>query len=165
VVDGTASPYLVLAGLLSAGIIGIRDKLTLKEECCGAQGTAQMSERERVEKGITRQRPLDLESARRCLVEDRKIGELIGDDVVKTFVAVNKVSHWSVSCLFPEPDYFVGTGKCLAAGGRGRSCDPRATCRNVLISAFWFLLLLSQVITPCYSPCATHTVINRHENE
>lgn len=98
-VDGTASPYLVLSGLLSAGIIGIRDKLALEEECCGAQGTAQMSERERAEKRITRQRPLDLESARKCLVEDRELGELVGDDVVKTFVAVNKTLE---NALQPE---------------------------------------------------------------
>ncbi|KIM55766.1 hypothetical protein SCLCIDRAFT_1220939 [Scleroderma citrinum Foug A] len=89
-VDGTANPYFVLSGLLSAGIIGIRDELALEMERCGERAAAKMSEAERAEKGITKQLPLDLESARRCLLEDHKIGEFIGEDVVKKFVVVNK---------------------------------------------------------------------------
>ena len=92
-VDGTANPYFVLSGLLSAGIIGIRDRLALEMERCGELAAAKMSEAERAEKGITKQLPLNVESARRCLLEDRKIGEFIGEDVVKKFVVVNKVSH------------------------------------------------------------------------
>lgn len=102
-VDGTGSPYLVLASLLSAGIIGIRDKLTLEEECCGSRGTAQMSDHERIEKGITRKLPSDLEGARKALLEDRKFGEFMGEDVVKTYVAVNKVSHRLMIVPCPEP--------------------------------------------------------------
>ena len=93
-VDGTANPYFVLSGLLSAGIVGIRDRLALEVECCGEQTAAKMSEAERAEKGITKQLPLDVETARKRLLEDRKIGELIGENVVKKFVVVNKVSHY-----------------------------------------------------------------------
>ncbi|KAL4068495.1 hypothetical protein V8B97DRAFT_2024755 [Scleroderma yunnanense] len=89
-VDGTASPYLALEGLLSAGIIGVRDKLALEVECCAEQSAAQLSVEERAQKGITKRLPLDVDSARRYLLEDQKIGEVIGEDVVKKFVAVNK---------------------------------------------------------------------------
>ncbi|KAI6098629.1 hypothetical protein EDD17DRAFT_1770051 [Pisolithus thermaeus] len=92
-VDGTANPYLVLAGLISAGIIGIRDQLELTVEGCGETSGAGLSEAERAEKGITRRLPLDVESARQCLLEDQKIGELIGEEVVRKFVAVNKASQ------------------------------------------------------------------------
>ena len=92
-VDGTANPYLALAGLLSAGIVGIRDKLVLDVQCCDVQTGAQMSSEERTAMGITKRLPLDVESARGYLLEDQKIGEVIGEDVVKKFVAVNKVSR------------------------------------------------------------------------
>ncbi|KAI6112161.1 hypothetical protein EDD16DRAFT_1865969 [Pisolithus croceorrhizus] len=89
-VDGTANPYLVLAGLISAGIIGIRDQLELTVEDCGERSGAQLSEAERAEHGITKMLPLDVESARRYLLEDQKIGEVIGEEVVRTYVAVNE---------------------------------------------------------------------------
>ncbi|KAI6098627.1 hypothetical protein EDD17DRAFT_1800955 [Pisolithus thermaeus] len=91
-VDGTANPYLVLAGLISAGIIGIRDQLALTVEGCGERSGAQLSEAERAEKGITRKLPLDVETARQHLLEDQKIGEVIGEEVVRKYVAVNKAS-------------------------------------------------------------------------
>ncbi|KAI6006857.1 hypothetical protein EDD15DRAFT_5395 [Pisolithus albus] len=90
-IDGTANPYLVLAGLISAGLIGIRDQLELTVEGCGESSGAGLSETERAEKGIIRRLPLDVESARRYLLEDEKIGEVIGEEVVRKYVAVNKI--------------------------------------------------------------------------
>ena len=92
-VDGTASPYLALAGLLSAGIVGISDRLALEVEGCTERGAAKMSPEERAAKGITKRFPLDVESARRYLLEDRKIGNVIGEDMVEKYVAVNRVSQ------------------------------------------------------------------------
>ena len=95
-VDGTASPYLALTGLLSAGIVGIRDRLALEVERCEERAAAEMSPEERAAKGITKRFPLNVESARQYLLEDRKIGGVIGEDVVEKFVAVNKVSQSGV---------------------------------------------------------------------
>ena len=95
-VDGTANPYLALAGLLSAGIVGIGDRLALEVECCEERAAAEMSAEERAAKGITKRFPLNVESARQYLLEDRKIGGVIGEDVVEKFVAVNKVSQSGV---------------------------------------------------------------------
>lgn len=89
-VDGTANPHLVLAGLISAGIIGIRDQLELTVEGCGESSGAGLSEAERAEKGIVRRLPLDVESARRYLLEDQKIREVIGEEMVRKYVAANK---------------------------------------------------------------------------
>ncbi|KAI6021242.1 hypothetical protein EDC04DRAFT_377940 [Pisolithus marmoratus] len=89
-VDGTANPYLILAGLISAGIVGIRDQMELTVEGCGEQSAAELSEAERAEKGITRRLPLDVESARQYLQEDQKICEVIGEEVARKYVAVNK---------------------------------------------------------------------------
>ncbi|KAI6012128.1 hypothetical protein BKA83DRAFT_4370498 [Pisolithus microcarpus] len=78
------------AGLISAGIIGIRDQLELTVEGCGERSGAGLSEAERAGKGIIRRIPLDVESARWHLLEkDQKI-EVIGEDVVRKYIAVNK---------------------------------------------------------------------------
>ncbi|KAI6123759.1 hypothetical protein EDD16DRAFT_1746943 [Pisolithus croceorrhizus] len=91
-VDGTANPYLLLAGLISAGMIGPRDQLELTVEGCGDRSGAQLNETERAEKGISKMLPLDVKSARQYLLEDQKIGELIGEEVVRKYAAVNKAS-------------------------------------------------------------------------
>ncbi|KAF9240408.1 hypothetical protein BU15DRAFT_87638 [Melanogaster broomeanus] len=90
-VDGTSSPYLSLAGLLSAGIIGIRDtqELTLKN-CVGSQTAAQMTAAERKGMGITKRMPLNIEEARRYLLQDSAVVELLGSELVNAFVTVNE---------------------------------------------------------------------------
>ena len=50
-VDGTASPYLALAGLLSAGIVGIRDRLPLEVERC-EERAAEMSQKSELRRGL-----------------------------------------------------------------------------------------------------------------
>ena len=58
-VDGTANPYLALAGILDAGYLGIRSNLELGiSDCLGPKNAAQMSEDERRALGITKRMPL-----------------------------------------------------------------------------------------------------------
>ncbi|KAI6021236.1 hypothetical protein EDC04DRAFT_2733082 [Pisolithus marmoratus] len=90
-VDGTSNPYLVLASLLAAGIIGIRDELNLVHDNCGGGRTAaEMTREERESKGVYRRLPLDIGTARKYLVEDEKLKELLGEEVVRVFVRVNE---------------------------------------------------------------------------
>jgi len=54
-VDSTANPHLVLAGILSAGYLGIRLNLELTvSDCPGPKSAAQMSEDERHALGIVK---------------------------------------------------------------------------------------------------------------
>ncbi|KAG6330158.1 hypothetical protein ID866_8930 [Astraeus odoratus] len=89
-VDGTASPYLAVAGILSAGIVGIRDRLALNVGNCAGKTAAEMTEAERKDMGITTRLPLDVENARKHLLEDAKITEVLGEEVVRGYASVNR---------------------------------------------------------------------------
>lgn len=91
-VDGTSSPYLVLAGLLAAGVIGIRDSMVLTaKNCAGPKMAFEMEPEERTAMGITKRMPKDIETARKYLLEDTPIKEILGSEVVEVFVKVNEV--------------------------------------------------------------------------
>ncbi|KAI6150105.1 hypothetical protein EDD17DRAFT_1195073 [Pisolithus thermaeus] len=90
-IDGTSNPYLVLAGLLAAGIIGIRDELCLVHDNCGDGRTAaEMTREERESKGIHKRLPSDIGTARKYLLEDKKLKELLGEEAVRVYVRVNE---------------------------------------------------------------------------
>ncbi|KAI6098631.1 hypothetical protein EV401DRAFT_995316 [Pisolithus croceorrhizus] len=90
-IDGTSNPYLVLAGLLAAGTIGIRDELGLVHDNCGDGKTAaEMTREERESKGIHKRLPSDIGTARKYLLEDKKLKELLGEEAVSVFVRVNE---------------------------------------------------------------------------
>ncbi|KIJ63865.1 hypothetical protein HYDPIDRAFT_175868 [Hydnomerulius pinastri MD-312] len=90
-VDGTSSPYLALAGLLAAGLVGIRDKMDLTHKNCeGPNTAAEMTIAERSAMGITSRMPLNIEEARRYLLEDDAVMQLLGTEAVEVFVRVNE---------------------------------------------------------------------------
>jgi glutamine synthetase len=92
-IDGTASPYLALAGILAAGLDGIRERkpLTMKD-CDGKTSAANMSEEERKEAGIDRRLPLDLADAISSLKDDEVLRKALGEEFVEAYVSMNKVS-------------------------------------------------------------------------
>ncbi|KAG6330159.1 hypothetical protein ID866_8931 [Astraeus odoratus] len=91
-IDGTSNPYLALAGLLASGLIGIRDRLELTHKNCAISKTAaEMSVDERKTMGICKRLPLDVDTARKHFIEDEKVKELLGEEMVRVFVQVNKV--------------------------------------------------------------------------
>lgn len=97
-IDGTSNPYLVLAGLLAAGVIGIRDELNLVHDNCGDGRTAaEMTREERVSKGIHRRLPSDIGMARKYLLEDEKLKELLGEEAVRVFVGVNEALEKAIN--------------------------------------------------------------------
>jgi glutamine synthetase len=88
--DATANPYLVLAGILTAGIDGIRKKqeLTLKS-CAGSP--SEMSAEEREALGITGRLPLTTQEARTFFEQDEVFKKVFGDNFVTKYLSVNKV--------------------------------------------------------------------------
>ncbi|TFK65119.1 glutamine synthetase/guanido kinase [Pluteus cervinus] len=91
-VDGTANPYLVLAGVLGTGHIGIQDEYELKaKNCNGILPAALMTEEQRKEFGVDSRLPLNLEQARVVFQQDEVVSSLFGSEFVEKFVSVNKV--------------------------------------------------------------------------
>ena len=92
-IDGTASPYLVLAGILSAGYLGIQSNLELTiSDCPGPKSAAQMSEVDRRALGIYKRLPLSWNEARESFASDTQLAFILGREFHEKYLAVNKVS-------------------------------------------------------------------------
>ncbi|EIW80776.1 glutamine synthetase guanido kinase [Coniophora puteana RWD-64-598 SS2] len=93
-VDGLANPYLSLAAIIAAGVLGVKHR---KEsgmlDCSGDKTPGDMSEAERQERGITRRMALTREEARDSLMNDESMKEVMGKDGVEAFLAVNEVAE------------------------------------------------------------------------
>ncbi|KAG5636329.1 hypothetical protein H0H81_008413 [Sphagnurus paluster] len=93
-VDGTANPYVALAGILGVGFSGIRTQavLTMKD-CDGLTKTAaQMTEDERRALGITRRMALTWEEARANLAANQLLKDhVLGPEFTEKYLAVNQV--------------------------------------------------------------------------
>ena len=93
-VDGTANPYLVLAGILGAGYLGIRSNLELAiSDCPGPKTAAQMSEDERLALGIYKRMPLSWNEARECFASDTELSKILGTEFQERYLSVNKVKR------------------------------------------------------------------------
>lgn len=92
-VDGTANPYLTLAGILGVGFDGIQNKAQLAiQDCPGPITAAQMTEEDRQKLGITQRMSLSWEESRQKLVENKLLAEtVLGLDCTKMFLATNQV--------------------------------------------------------------------------
>ncbi|KAG1733151.1 hypothetical protein EDB19DRAFT_1639816 [Suillus lakei] len=90
-VDGTSSPYLVLASLIGSGLLGIQSQTPLVEQDC-ATPAALMTEAERDAVGVTRRMPMSWEEARAALGADEALKSVLGD-LVDGFLSVGQVSH------------------------------------------------------------------------
>jgi len=90
-VDGTANPYTVLAGIIGAGMIGVDKGCEVQaKNCVGATTPADMNDEERKQMGIISRMPLSLDEATACLQGDTQLRERLGDDMVETYLALNK---------------------------------------------------------------------------
>jgi glutamine synthetase len=105
--DGTANPYLALAAILGAGMVGVREGLELSVMEC-LEPAASLSEEERRRRGVDGRMPLSLEEARDKLLSSKAVTDIFGDEFVEKYIAVNQVSYkrWgeqdrkcSLSCL------------------------------------------------------------------
>ncbi|KAJ3571210.1 hypothetical protein NP233_g3909 [Leucocoprinus birnbaumii] len=90
-IDETANPYLALAAILGAGVIGIKEKKPLEiKDCPGPLCAWQMTEEERRALGITKRMPLDIEEARNNFKGDAGITAVFGTELVEKYLSVNK---------------------------------------------------------------------------
>ena len=98
-VDGTASPYLVLAGLIGAGAQAIAEGTPLATGDC-AKPVAVMSEEERASAGVQNvgRLPTTIDQARKNLNADKVLRTALGDHFVDTYIAVNEV-RWLIQAF------------------------------------------------------------------
>ncbi|EPT02030.1 hypothetical protein FOMPIDRAFT_16649, partial [Fomitopsis schrenkii] len=85
-IDGTANPYLVLAGILVAGLQGVLSSAELKSGDC-KKPKAIMDEVERRSLGLesVRSLPRTIGDARTLLREDEYLNEKLGADFVEKY--------------------------------------------------------------------------------
>ncbi|KAJ7352430.1 hypothetical protein DFH08DRAFT_740339 [Mycena albidolilacea] len=89
-IDGTANPHVALAAVFAAGLLGIREKVTLEIQDCPGKSAAEMTEEERRALGITTRMPLSITEAREALERDSALCEVLGKDLVEAYLSVNK---------------------------------------------------------------------------
>ncbi|KAK7677668.1 hypothetical protein QCA50_019359 [Cerrena zonata] len=89
-IDGTANPYLALAAVLAAGMIGISGKKKLEMQDLKESSAAEMSDAGRREAGITKRLPSSAKEARENLQRDQILVSTLGGDLVDAFLAVSE---------------------------------------------------------------------------
>ncbi|EIW78078.1 glutamine synthetase guanido kinase [Coniophora puteana RWD-64-598 SS2] len=92
-VDGLANPYISLAAIVGAGVLGIKEgKEVDAKDCSGAKTPAELSDAERREMGIVKRMALSWEEARENLAKDEALKGIMGNEAVELYLAVNKVA-------------------------------------------------------------------------
>lgn len=101
-VDGTASPYLVLASVLGVGTEAVIANALLQTGDCG-KPVALMNEEEKRAVGVqnTGRLPRTIEQARNNLAGDQGLKTIFGDDFVEKYLGVSAVS----GCIVPLQEY------------------------------------------------------------
>ncbi|KAF9451353.1 glutamine synthetase/guanido kinase [Macrolepiota fuliginosa MF-IS2] len=95
-IDGTANPYLVLAGILGLGCAGIRSERRLRIENI-REDPARLSVERRREVGITQRMPLTWEESRENLIQNDALRGIFGRGLLDKYLALNKVLKQSLS--------------------------------------------------------------------
>jgi len=101
--DATANPYLVLAGVLAAGLKGVLEDAVLTTGDC-VKPAAQMNEAERKAVGLENPRrlPRTIEDARKLLGEDAYLKDKLGEEFVVKYTAVNELFQKFLTAGTPE---------------------------------------------------------------
>jgi glutamine synthetase len=89
-VDGTASPYAVLAGVVGVGARGVREGAVLEAGDC-ARPASEMSAAEREALGVRERVPRSVGEARAAFRADAVVREVLGGEAAGAFLAVNEV--------------------------------------------------------------------------
>lgn len=87
--DGLANPYLSLAAILGAGLVGVKEGLQMRVQDCRAN-PAKLSAEERKEMGILQHLPTSLTHALEGLEGDEVLKEVLGETLVGDYVAMKR---------------------------------------------------------------------------
>lgn len=116
-VDGTATPHLVFAALVAAGLRGIVDGAVLATgDCTKAVYAMSIAERTAVGLANAVKLPQTIRDARASLGADMGMKDLLGEDFVETYLNVNEVSLGVNMCALLD---ILPTGLFPPADGEG----------------------------------------------
>ncbi|KAH0562449.1 hypothetical protein GP486_002863 [Trichoglossum hirsutum] len=100
-IDGLANTYLALGAILGAGLQGILDRTELMMGDCLADPST-LTSRERARLGIRENMPASLAEALECLWGDDELREILGQEAVRTYVAVKGAEVELLEKMKPE---------------------------------------------------------------
>ncbi|KAF9525409.1 hypothetical protein CPB83DRAFT_859515 [Crepidotus variabilis] len=98
--DGTANPYLSLAGFLGAGMEGVLENKECTIEDCGLElntSAALLGEEKRKEMGIKDRLPLTWEAARKTFEVSELVDSVFGKEFKQKFLSTNKTLREQMS--------------------------------------------------------------------
>ncbi|KAK7227667.1 hypothetical protein V2G26_015670 [Clonostachys chloroleuca] len=98
--DGLANVYLAMSALVGAGYSGVSRRLELTHKDC-KEDASLMNEVQRSNLGITTQIPKTLEQSLVALESDGALQEILGEGLVKSYVAVKRAESTMLSAM-PE---------------------------------------------------------------
>lgn len=97
--DGTANPYVALAGIIGAGMDGIYEQRKLVQtECKGIAGA--LDQRVRDDMGIVGSMPKSLQAARTELDANKTVKKFLGEEFLTKYLSVNKVRTYRAIVRF-----------------------------------------------------------------
>ncbi|KAI8986824.1 FLU1-II [Trametes punicea] len=98
-VDATATPHLAIAAIVGAGLRGIEDGTLLTVADC-TKPAAEMSEGERAAVGLADpvRLPRSIADARKALVADEVLRDVLGGSFVDAYISVNETMERVMQC-------------------------------------------------------------------
>ncbi|RJE23917.1 Developmental protein fluG [Aspergillus sclerotialis] len=99
--DGLANPYIALAAILAAGIDGIRSRTELTAWDC-KRPPGLMCEEERKAVGVTTMLPKSINASLDCLVADRKLQEVLGSTMTKSYIEFKRGETAFLNAMAPQ---------------------------------------------------------------
>ena len=152
-VDGTATPHLVFAGLIAAGLRGIvGGEVLATGDCAKAVYAMSITERRAVGLENAVKLPQTIQDARASLGADVGMKGLLGEEFVETYLSVNEVSLRVDVCasfdilltgLFPVADGEVHDGQ-------GREGDGEENCGVLLMDVTRICSIMMIIIQVLY---------------
>ena len=104
--DGSANPYLSIAAMLAAGMLGVKEGRLLEARDCEVM-PASLSGEARKEMGVKTRLPLTIEQARTALKEDTKMVGVFGEEFVNAYLSINEVCLCSSSGILINTSIFL----------------------------------------------------------
>lgn len=98
-IDGTANPYLALSAILSAALLGIKDKVKLNVQDLKQKSAAELSEAERKKLGVIKRMPFSVKESRENLKANQSLGSVLGTELIEAFLSVSETLE---TALNPE---------------------------------------------------------------
>lgn len=90
--DGFANPYIAVAGILAAGLIGLRKGSEGEVKDCQAN-PSKLDDEQRQALGITKRLPRELKEALKALSDDEELAEVLSKELTSDYVVMKEAEQ------------------------------------------------------------------------